>query len=78
MNPADFQAITPLLILAAGATLLMLQIAFIRDITITAGLSLVILIGSAASVIWTADTLPRLVTPLLMADHMALVFTALF
>jgi NADH-quinone oxidoreductase subunit N len=78
MNPADFQAITPLLILAAGATLLMLQIAFIRDITITAGLSLVILIGSAASVIWTADTAPRLVTPLLMADHMALVFTALF
>lgn len=78
MSPADFQAIMPLLILAGGATGLMLQIAFWRDIKVTSALSFAILVASAVSIMWAGDSAPRLVTPLLMADSMALLFTALF
>ena len=36
MNSADFLAISPLLVLSGGATLLMLQIAFMRSVSLTA------------------------------------------
>jgi len=41
---ADFQALSPLLVLAGGATLLMLQIAFLRSVSATAALA--VLTGS--------------------------------
>ncbi len=78
MNAADFQALLPLLVLACGAVILMLQIAFWRDIKLTSTLTLLSLIAAALSVIWAADSSPRFVTPLLRADHLALVFSALF
>lgn len=75
---ADFQAILPLLVLAIGATLLMLQIAFWRGIKLTASLTCLVLILAALSSIPASNEAPRLVTPLLQADHMALLFSALF
>ena len=78
MNAADFNALAPLLTLAAGATILMLQIAFRRDIKLTSALTVATLVAAAFSIIGAADSAPRFVTPLLRADHMALVFSALF
>ena len=78
MIAADFLAIAPLLILAAGATALMLQIAFWRNIQLTSALSIATLLIAALSTIWAGDSAPRFVTPLLKADLMALVFSALF
>ena len=78
MNAADFQALAPLLILAGGATLIMLQIAFRRDTRLTAALTVTTFVAAAFSIIYAGDSAPRFVTPLLRADHMALVFSALF
>jgi NADH-quinone oxidoreductase subunit N len=78
MTAADFQGLLPLLVLAGGATTLMLQIAFWRDIKLTSVLSLVTFIAAAISIIWAGDSAPRFVTPLLKADHLALIFSALF
>lgn len=74
----DFQAMSPLLVLATGATLLMLQIAFRRGIVLTATLTVTTLLLAAYVVIPAANSVPRLVTPLLQADRLALLFCALF
>ena len=39
MSGADFLALAPLLMLATGATLIMLQIAFLRSVSLTATLA---------------------------------------
>jgi hypothetical protein len=39
MSAADFLAVAPLLVLAGAATLLMMQIAFLRNVTLTAVLA---------------------------------------
>ena len=78
MNIADLQSMLPLLVLAAGATVLMLQIAFRRNAKTTAALTLLTLLAAASSIIVAGEMAPRSVTPLLQADKLALVFTALF
>ncbi len=78
MTTQGLQALLPLLVLASGATLLMLQIAAHRNIRLTVLLTLATFIGAALSVIPAAEVTPRLVTPLLHADPMALLFCALF
>jgi NADH-quinone oxidoreductase subunit N len=78
MSPADFQAISPLLVLSAGATLVMLQIAFLRSVTTTAWLSTGSLVLAALSCAYAWDITSVQVTPLLLADRMALLFCVLF
>jgi NADH-quinone oxidoreductase subunit N len=78
MNIDDLQSLLPLLILAAGATVLMLQIAFARNIKLTSLLAVVTLLAAALSIVWAGESAPRFVTPLLRADKLALVFSALF
>ncbi|MEH6571043.1 MAG: NADH-quinone oxidoreductase subunit N [Halioglobus sp.] len=78
MTAEDFQAILPLLVLAAGATVIMLQIAFARSIRLTAVITALTFVAAALSCIPAAESAPRLVTPLLQADHLALLFSALF
>ena len=78
MNADDFQSLLPLLTLAAGATLLMLQIAFARNIKLTILLALATLLAATLSIAWAGDSAPRFVTPLLRADELALAFSALF
>ena len=78
MTVQDFQALLPLLMLAGGATLIMLQIAFYRSIRLTSFITLLTFLAAALSCIPAAEWAPRLVTPLLQSDRMALLFCALF
>jgi len=78
MTAADLQSLLPLLILAAGATCLMLQIAFARNIKLTSIFTVITLAVGALSIVWAGETAPRFVTPLLRADKLALVFSTLF
>jgi NADH-quinone oxidoreductase subunit N len=78
MNMTDFQALLPLLVLAGGATVIMLQIAFYRNISLTSVITVLTFLAAALSCIPASDTAPRLVTPLLQADHLALLFCGVF
>lgn len=78
MNSGDFQALLPLLVLASGAVALMLQIAFWRNIKLTAVLTGLTFVAAAGSCLPAADAGTRLVTPLLMADPLALLMCAVF
>lgn len=78
MTSLHFQALMPLLILSAGATLLMLQIAFFRQIRVTVALTAGLFALAAASCLPAAEPAPLAVTPLLMADKLALLFCLLF
>ena len=78
MTAMDFQALLPLLVLASGATLLMLQIAWIRNPGLTGALAAVILVLAGLSSRFAAEAAPLQVTPLLLADRYALLFCTLF
>ncbi len=78
MSAIDFQALLPLLVLAAGATLLMLQIAWLRSPGLTGALAALILVIAGLSCRFAAETAPLQVTPLLLADRYALLFCTLF
>lgn len=78
MNIDQFAALYPLLILAAGATTLMLQIAIVRSVAMSLTLTVITLILAAASCKFALPSEPTLVTPLLMADRFAYLFCALF
>jgi NADH-quinone oxidoreductase subunit N len=74
----DFQALLPLLVLAVGATLLMLQIAWVRNPGLTGALAALILVLAALSCRLADAAAPLQVTPLLLADRYALLFCSLF
>lgn len=78
MTLADLQALLPLLVLAFGATVLMVQIAFWRSIRLTCVLTLSIFLAAALACVPAAELSPRLVTPLLQVDRLALLFCAVF
>jgi NADH-quinone oxidoreductase subunit N len=78
MTAVDFQALMPLLILSGGAAALMLQIAFLRGVSLTATLTTLIFALAALSCIHAAQVTPQQVTPLLLADRYALLFCVLF
>ena len=78
MSLIDFQALLPLLVLAAGATLLMLQIAWLRNPGLTAVIATLILALAALSCRLAAEVAPLQVTPLLLVDRFALLFCTLF
>lgn len=78
MNGIDFLALTPLLILGAGATLVMLQIAFLRSVNVTAALSVLVLLSAALSCRYALDAASQQVTVLLYVDPLGLLFSALF
>ena len=78
MTAMDFQALLPLLVLACGATLLMLQIAWMRNPGLTGALAAVILVLAGLSCRFAAEAAPLQVTPLLLADRYALLFCTLF
>ena len=78
MNATDFQAVLPLLVLAIGATVLMLQIAWVRNPGLTAALAALVMALSALSCRLAAEVAPTEVTPLLQADRYSLLFATLF
>jgi NADH-quinone oxidoreductase subunit N len=78
MNSLHFLALLPLLILTGGATLLMLQIAFLRNVSTSAAVATATLLAAALSCIPAAEPAPIAVTPLLQVDPMGLLLSALF
>ena len=78
MTSAGFQALLPLMVLAIGATILMLQIAWARNPRVTATLATLTLVLAGLSCRLAAEHAPLQVTPLLLADHLALMFCTLF
>ena len=78
MTAAGLQALLPLLVLAGGATVLMLQIAFMRSVTLTTTLAVLTMALAALSCVYAAPVTPLQVTPLLLADQLALLFCVLF
>ena len=78
MTAMDFQALLPLLVLGIGATLLMLQIAWVRSPGLTGALAALVLALAGLSCRFAAETAPLQVTPLLLADRYALLFCTLF
>lgn len=78
MTAADFTALMPMLVLAAGTTLVMLQIALRRNVRLTAALTTLSLLLAAAAGPAVSHVAPLQVTPLLLVDGVALVFCTLF
>ncbi len=78
MNLQAFVALSPLLVLSAGAVVLMLQLAVKRSTTRAYYISLLSFIGAGAASIWALPATPLQVTPLLLADTYALFFSLLF
>jgi NADH-quinone oxidoreductase subunit N len=77
MNIADLTVLSPFIILATTAVVVMLAIAFYRSHKLTVILTLSGLALSAASLPFISCALPREVTPLLMIDHYAIFYSAL-
>ncbi len=77
MSIADLKTLSPFIILAATAVVVMLTIAFNRSHKLTVILTLSGLVLSAASLSLVYGTLPHVVTPLLMIDHYALFYIGL-
>ena len=78
MNTNDFIALAPLLVLAGGATLVMLQIAFLRSVNLTTAVTMLAFIAAAAACRWAAVVAPLQVTPLISIDAYSLLFCLLF
>ena len=78
MSATDFLSLAPLLVLSGGATLLMLQIAFLRNVSLSAVLATLILVLTAVSCLPAINVGPQQVTPLLMMDSLGLLFCAAF
>ena len=78
MSGPDFLAIAPLLALSGGATLLMLQIAFLRSVSLSATVAALTLVMSALACIPASDLAPLQVTPLLVMDSLGLLFCGVF
>jgi NADH-quinone oxidoreductase subunit N len=74
----DFIAIAPLLVLALGATMVMLQIAFLRSVTLTGIVAILSLLAAAGSCLYALAATPLQVGALLHADAYALLFCVLF
>lgn len=77
MTSADFSALAPIITLGAGVTLVMLQVAFNRSARQARISSLLVLIAALAAAVWCDYGAARMVTPLLQADALATLFTAL-
>ncbi|MEP4147086.1 MAG: NADH-quinone oxidoreductase subunit N [Halioglobus sp.] len=74
----EFVAIAPLLVLALGATAVMLQIAFLRSVSLTAAVATVSLLLASVSCFYANDATPLQVGALLQADTYSLLFCILF
>jgi NADH-quinone oxidoreductase subunit N len=77
MNASDSLALSPLLIIAFTAVVVMLGIAFRRSHAVAARLALTGLTAAFLSIGAAAARVPRKVTPLLLVDRYALFYTGL-
>jgi NADH-quinone oxidoreductase subunit N len=77
MSAPDLLALSPLLLIAASAVVVMLGIAYRRNSALAAGLTLAGLTAAFISIWAAAPVVPRQVTPLLMVDGYALFYIGL-
>src|SRR5208337_433062 len=77
MDARDILALLPLLLVAGTSVVVMLGIAFKRNHTVAAGLTLVGLAAAFISLWAAAPLAPRQVTPLLLLDRYALFYMGL-
>jgi len=77
INAADFQAMTPWLVLTGTAVVVLLQITIARAHAASALLSVAGLVAALATIRHAAQAAPRQVTPLFTVDGFALFFLAL-
>lgn len=78
MSTAAIYALLPLVVLSGGILLIMLQVAFWRTKHGTVALTVLTLAGAALASTVAVSFAPLQVTPLLLADRLALFFCALF
>lgn len=78
MSTAAIYALLPLVVLSGGILLIMLQVAFWRNMRGTVALTVLTLAGAALASTVAVSFAPLQVTPLLLADRLALFFCALF
>lgn len=78
MTANEFVAIAPLLVLALGATLVMLQIAFLRSVRLTGIVAILSLLLASASCYYAMAVTPLQVGALLLGDAYSLLFCILF
>lgn len=78
MSIAALYALLPLVVLSGGILLIMLQVAFWRNMRGTVALTVLTLAGAALASTVAVSFAPLQVTPLLLADPLALFFCALF
>lgn len=78
ISVGDLVAIAPIIVLTAGATLVMLQIALRRRVLLTRYTTLVVLAVALGACGWADIGAGQQVTPLLQADRLAALFAALF
>jgi NADH-quinone oxidoreductase subunit N len=77
MSTPDLLALLPLLLIAASAVVVMLGIAFKRDPSLAAGLTVAGLTAAFVSIWAAAPVVPRQVTSLLLVDRYALFYMGL-
>lgn len=70
-------AMLPAIVLTAGSLILMLQIAFKRQASLSWGVCLLTLVLAMAALVPAAEVAPVQVTPLLLSDHYSLFFSGL-
>ena len=78
MSTAAIYALLPLVVLSGGILVIMLQVAFWRTKHGTVALTVLTLAGAALASTVAVSFAPLQVTPLLLADRLALLFCALF
>ena len=77
MNPTDLHLLIPLIITASAPAAIMITIAMKRYHAVVNVFSLLMLIAAFLSLFYTAEYLPRQVTPLLIVDNYALFYWGL-
>ncbi len=77
MNSMALMVLSPLIILAAGAILIMLVIAIKRNHTLSFIVSIIVLVMSLGSLVFIANSVPQVIAPLVVVDSYALFYIGL-
>ena len=77
MTGTDFLALSPIIALAVGASVLLLQIAFIRNLKLTTGVTLITFLACLFFLFYIVE-LNHQTTPLLLVDPLSTFFSILF
>ena len=77
MTGTDFLALSPIILLAVGASILLLQIAFFRNLKLTKDITLITFLACLFFLVYIVE-LNHQTTPLLLMDPLSTFFSILF